>query len=109
MNAYNLTDEVKEKWTPIIRIFLDTIDNWKPEYDNDDQINNSLDLSGTELNPYTLREMLTNVFGYEEDEDKFTTNGWDYDFWFYFHKNGHKPLVMSGTGVIFSLYLSEEE
>ena len=32
-NRYKLTKKAKDKWCPIIKDFLDTLDNWKPEYD----------------------------------------------------------------------------
>ena len=57
-NRYNLSKKVKDKWYPIIKDFLDTLDNWKPEYEDDDIKKTKLDLSDTELNPYTLRDLL---------------------------------------------------
>lgn len=57
LNRYELTKEIKNKWYPIIKDFLDILDNWKPEYENDDTKKTELDLSDTELNPYTLKEL----------------------------------------------------
>lgn len=105
-NRYNLSKKVKDKWYPIIKDFLDTLDNWKPEYEDDDTKKTKLDLSDTELNPYTLRDLLIDEFGYEEDEDKFDTNGWEMDFWIYLNKPGHASLSITGTGITFELNLN---
>lgn len=105
-NRYELTKEIKDKWFPVIKDFLDILDNWKPEYENDDTKKTELDLSDTELNPYTLKELLINEFGYEEDSDKFDTNGWQMDFWIYLNKSSHVPLCITGTGITFELSLS---
>lgn len=106
MSRYELTSDVKNKWYPVIKDFLDILDNWKPEYENDDTKKTELDLSDTELNPYTLKELLINEFGYEEDNDKFDTNGWQMDFWIYLNKLNHVPLCITGTGITFELNLS---
>lgn len=105
-NRYELTSNVKNKWFPVIKDFLDILDNWKPEYENDDTKKTELNLSDTELNPYTLKELLINEFGYEEDSDKFDTNGWQMDFWIYLNKSSHAPLCITGTGITFELSLS---
>lgn len=105
-NRYKLTKKVKDKWCPIIKDFLDTLDNWKPEYDFDDTKKTELDLSDTELNPYTLKNLLIDEFGYEEDEDEFDTNGWQMDFWIYLNKPGHSSLSITGTGITFELNLN---
>lgn len=106
MSRYELTSSVKNKWCPIIKDFLYILDNWKPEYENDDTKKTELDLSGTEINPYTLKELLINEFGYEEDDDKFDTNGWQMDFWIYLNKSSHVSLCITGTGITFELILS---
>lgn len=97
-NRYELTKEIKDKWVPVIKNFLDILDNWKPEYENDDIKKTELDLSDTGLNPYTLKELLINEFGYKEDDDKFDTNGWQMDFWIYLNKPNHVSLCITGTG-----------
>lgn len=99
MNYYTLNKEIDDKWTPQIKSFIDNISN---------SGNTSLNLTGiSELNPSRVRDILVDKIGYEETD--FDSNGWDWDFWFYFKKEGFAPLVLRGTGLSFELYLEYKE
>lgn len=106
MNRYNITDEVKDKYKLVVGGFIKVINEMTADeianY-NDDSI--KLDLTGTELNPYTLGTILESL-GYEKGE--IDINGWEMDFWETYEKdsseNAHK-LVIEGSGIIFELYL----
>lgn len=97
INRYELQPEVKEKYLPIIKAFIDELENYSGcPYDL------KKDFSGTELNPYTLSSILKSL-GYENiDLDR---NGWQMDFWWYFSKSGCKSIQISGSGIIFEMFL----
>lgn len=97
-NRWELSNDVKEKYTPIIVEFINKLESEEPGKPLE------LNLSNTELNPYTLVELLKNI-GYEKiDED---SNGWQFDFWITLQKENNKSLSVSGTGIVFELKLSE--
>ncbi|TVX85976.1 hypothetical protein [Paenibacillus agilis] len=102
-NRWQLTEGVKEKFLPIVQGFIN-----KLEASNPDEEENLLevDLSGTELNPFTLQELLESL-GYKKGDAD--TNGWEMDFWIPMNKEGFKTLSVDGTGMIFALYLREKE
>lgn len=97
MSRWELTDEVKEKYLPVIQELIKQIE----ESDNTEEIYK--DFSDTKLNPYTLKELVCSL-GYE-DNDGMDTNGWEMDFWIYLNKDGCKTLCLSGTGITFELKL----
>jgi hypothetical protein len=100
-NRYILTDEVKEKFLPIVQDLINQVES----YNGDNKNSPEVDLSGTEINPYTLRKLLEDI-GYKESEDEdMETNGWQMDFWIYMYKPGYKPLTISGCGITFDLKL----
>jgi len=101
MNRWELTEEVKEKHTTIIQEFINKIESAKEE-----SINEVMNLSNTELNPFTLVKLLEHL-GYEQIEQ--TDNGWQFDFWITMEKDGCKSLSVHGTGIIFELKLSAKQ
>ena len=58
-NRWQLTDDVKQKYLPAVQEFIDKLES--EEYDESPEI----DLSDTELNPYTLQKLLESL-GYNE-------------------------------------------
>lgn len=101
MSKWILTDEVREKYLPIIKEHIDKIRNCNLE--EMDRYNVALNLSDTELNPYTLGKLLEE-FGYEKvDMDR---NGWEMDFWIVYEKSGYPLILVRGTGITFELFLS---
>lgn len=103
MNRWELTDEVRNEYKPIVESFLKDVE------DNNLDISNELlekDFSDTKLNPYTLGKILEEL-GYEcVNRDD---NGWELDFWIDYHKDRCKNIQVSGTGITFELNLSECE
>jgi len=101
-NRYALTDEVRLKWTSKILQMIEKIENNSTENDLLE-----FDLSDTELNPYTLCEILE-AEGFEKgDQDD---NGWQMDFWIPFTKEGYEKIFkVEGTGITFELNLVEHE
>lgn len=95
-NRYTLSDQVRDKWTPVIKRLLEAI-----EADPKAAYNKELvfDFSDTELNPATVGEILEALGYYEVDRED---NGWQMDFWINYGKeDGFKPITISGTGVTF--------
>lgn len=113
MNRWTLTEEVKEKYKPIIQEFLNKMESLTGEQiesmDNDEFC---LELSDTELRPYTLLELMKE-FGY--GDENFDDNGWELDFWIDITKSeGSYPstserLCIHGCGMTFELNLSVKE
>ena len=104
-NRYQLSDEVRQKYIPIIREHIVAIKNCNLEEKSRYEI--SLDLSDTELNPYTLGTLLEEEFGYEQDNQD--DNGWQLDFWIYYKKKSEPTLLIQGTGITFELNLRGNE
>lgn len=97
MSRYDLKPETKEKYLPIIQQFIKELEEY-PGSSYDKKMN----LSDTELNPYTLSVILKDL-GYEVlDLDR---NGWEVDFWWYFRKPGCKSVQITGTAMIFEMFI----
>lgn len=95
MSKWALTDDMRKKFIPIIQEFINKVE--AVEFPDE-----SLELTDTELNPYTLG-LLLEEFGYEKvDIDE---NGWQMDFWITFEKEGYKTLTIEGTGITFEFKL----
>lgn len=113
MNRWNLTDEIREKYVPIVKGFLDKISVLEPtEIESMDNDEFKIDLSGTELNPSRLKDILEEL-GYEEDDTDH--NGWQMDFWIKMVKEIQTDcstinnLVITGCGMTFELGLSVKD
>lgn len=101
-NKWELTTKVKEKYNPIVTEFIAKIES--EEFNEDEDC--TLDLSNTELNPYTLQELLEGMEYEEKDRDY---NGWELDYWIYMEKSRFKNLCIHGTAITFELKLSVKE
>ena len=113
MNRYELKDEVKEKYKPIIQNFLNKMRNLTvDEIENMDNKEFSISLSDTELNPYTLLTLMEDFgYGNEEIED----NGWQMDFLITIDNYDNtydstcEVMCIHGCGIIFELNLTVKE
>jgi hypothetical protein len=102
MSRWELTEEVRLKYTPVVEEFIKQVELSKYS-DGENRLEK--DFSDTELNPYTLVKLLETL-GYEEiDQD---SNGWQLDFWITMKKDRHKSLYVLGTGMTFELKLVEK-
>lgn len=96
-NRWELTEDVREKYVPIIKDFLSDLDCGIGEGD--------LVLTNTELNPYTLKKLLEEEFDYIEVDTE--TNGWQMDFWIEMGNESYPSLHITGCGITFELFLRE--
>ena len=107
MNRWKLTEEIKEKYKPIIEEFLDKIDNMTDEeVENSDNEIFTIDLSDTELRPCTLQELMKE---FEYDDSEFDDNGWEMDFWITMNRSYDKltdTICINGCGMTFELKLT---
>lgn len=108
-NRYILTEEVEKEYTPIIKAFIENLDNMTKEdiegLTKDEEFN--LDLCGTKLAPYTLSKLMEKL-GYSEVNTD--TNEWQLDFWINMKNNNAKSdltekLCIMGCGMTFELRL----
>lgn len=112
MNRWELTDKVKEKYKPIIQEFLNKMENLTcKEIEKMDNEEFCLNLSDTELRPYTLLQLMKE---FEYGNEKFDDNGWELDFWIDISKNSSfestsERLCIHGCGMTFELNLSVKE
>lgn len=110
MNRWTLTDEVKEKFQPILKEYFNKVENLT--YEQIDNMTNEelgIDFSDQGINPYQLRTLLEE-FGYEREDQE--DNGWELDFWIYMRREDNKQfnsgcekLVIAGCGMTFELKL----
>lgn len=111
-NRYALNKSAEGKYLGLLSSFIDKLDNYTEEdIDNKDNSEFTLELSDTELNPYTLKSLLE-MFGYEEGD--LDINGWQWDYWWEMENENAKTdltrkLVIWGTGITFELKLSNDE
>ena len=103
MNRWVLTDQITEKYIGSVQDFINKLENANREDSNELLVQ---DFSETELNPYTLCELLQ-IWGYERDNQE--DNGWELDFWITMVKEGYRPISVEGCGMTFELKLSEIE
>jgi len=113
-NRWVLTDEVREKYKPIVAEFMNKIWSATAEdvesWDNDEA---TLKLSDTELRPYTLLTLMQEEFGYSRED--FDDNGWELDYWITLEKSGEscpsqaEIMCIHGCGMTFELNLSIKE
>lgn len=97
MSSWKVTEEIREKYNPVILEFLDQIETIS--------FNDSfgIDLSNEQINPFTLKLLLEEI-GYELTDQ--SSNGWQMDFWLTMEKDRYRTLCISGTGITFTLKLS---
>lgn len=94
MSRYDIKEETKEKFLPVIKEFI-----WDIESDE----NRNIDLSDTDLNPYTLMSILEDLGYIKEDVD---VNGWEMDFSIKMISEGARDINIYGCGITFELTLS---
>lgn len=108
MNRWELTDEVRNKYKPIIEEFLIKVRDLTPKQielmDNEEF---TLELSDTELRPYTLQELMSKEFGYTDSE--FDDNGCELDFWITMSQpnSQYEKICINGCGMTFELTQSK--
>lgn len=101
MNRWKLTDELRKEYKPIVESFIDDVERNDPDGELIER-----DFTDTKLNPSTLGYLIEEL-GYERvNQDD---NGWELDFWIYYHKNGYKPIQIKGCGMTFELILCEDD
>lgn len=104
MNRWKLTDEIKEDFMSLVKDHIVKIEG--ADLGEVNLYDITLDLSGTEMNPSRLEDLLE-ILGYKkEDMDE---NGWQWDFWIKFTKKHCRNLVVRGCGYTFELKLSGED
>ena len=107
MNRWELTDDVRKEYKSIIEELLiktrDLTDNEIEHMHNEEF---TIDLSDTELRPYTLVKLMESEFGYTDAE--FDDNGWELDFWIKMSppNNKYTKICINGCGMTFELKLT---
>lgn len=104
--SFDLTEEVWNEYSPIVTQFIEELEASTRGEDSLFYEGPQLDLTNTKMNPYRLWKMLERM-GYKKTD--FQSNGWEFDFWIYFKKDGHKTLLVWGTGITFNLWLRESD
>ena len=108
-NRWHLDEAKKIEITKIIFDTITEIANFKVTEDSVSRWNVGTDLSDLGVGPYHIKDIIKS-FGYEEDS--FSDNGWEMDYWFHFQHPDHKlfpPLCLSGTAIIHEMYLHGED
>lgn len=110
MNRWTLTDELRDKFEPVLNEYFDKIENFSDE--EVEKINYeelTIDFSDKGINPWQLKTLLEE-FGYEEVE--LDNNGWQLDFWISMTRRDSKRfnstcenIVIEGCGMTFELKL----
>lgn len=116
MNRWILTDEIKERISPLLREWFDFVESLT--YEQLERVELSerleLDLSDMGINPYQLEKLLEE-FGYETDDRD--DNGWERDFWIYMSRkdgktfpSGCENIAIMCCGMTFELkvYIQDE-
>lgn len=98
MKRWELTDKEKARSAPAVLEFLKSIDE-----DHSGDLK-EIDLSDSDFNPFALCNYLEEL-GYEKGIQD--DNGWQLDFWIPFRKDGHTPVEVFGTGLMFEVGLRE--
>lgn len=103
-NYYTLTDEIANVGKKLITDYIH--EKWVEGKDIQ-----PLNLTGVkDMNPARVRDVITDILGY--DEENFDSNGWEWDFWFQFvHVNSKDfpPLTLRGTGLTHEMYVKITE
>lgn len=105
MNNWNLTDEIRNKFKPIVEDYISLLES--------DKLNNehreSIDFTNQGISPVQLKELLEEL-GYEEVD--YDSNGWQHDFWQYMNNPNRekyaKDLCIYGCGMTFDLALGSD-
>ena len=106
MDGWDLTDELRNKFKPIVDDYInllesDEVDNIHEKY---------IKLTNQGINPIQMKELLEEM-GYEE-EYPIDSNGWQFDFWWDFtnpkREKYAKKLCICGCGITFDLMLRSD-
>lgn len=108
MNRWIITDEIRDKFNPILKEYFDKVENLSVEQMKDISCEElGLQLSDKGINPSQLVDLLEE-FGYKETNRE--DNGWELDFWIYMTRTDGKKfnsccenLVINGCGMTFEL------
>lgn len=108
MNRWILTDEIRNKFKPILKEYFDKVENLTVEQvENMSNEELGIDLSDKGINPSQLVDLLEE-FGYKETGRD--DNGWELDFWINMSRADGKSfnstcekLVVAGCGMTFEL------
>ena len=102
IQTWNLTDELREKFKPIVEDYIALIESNEVNNEHRQGIN----LTNQGINPIQLKELLEQL-GYEDDG--YDSNGWQHDFWWNMSNSNYKKyaknLCICGCGMVFSLVL----
>lgn len=101
MDTWNLTNEQREKFKPVILEYINKVNN----ADECESVE-KLDLTFKGISSYQLQKLLEEL-GYKELD--FDSNGWQFDFWIkMYNKDNTRAgrLTISGCGMSFELKLS---
>lgn len=114
MNRWKLTEEVRNKYKPVIKDFLDKMESLTGEdVEKMDNEEFSLSFSDTKLNPYTLLTLLKKEFGYGNEQ--FSNSGWELNYLICINKSNIsypstcERLCIHGCGMTFELKLTVAE
>lgn len=107
-DRWHLDEAKKIEITKIIFDTITEIANFKVTEDSVSRWNVGTDLSDLGVGPYHIEDIIKS-FGYEEDS--FSDNGWEMDYWFHFQHPDHNfpSLCLSGTAIIHEMYLHGED
>ena len=105
METWNLTDELRDKFKPIVENYVNLL-----ESDEVDDVNKKyLKLTNRGINPMQLKELLKEL-GYEDVG--YDSNGLQHDFWQYMNNSKRekyaKDLCICGCGMTFDLVLRSD-
>lgn len=111
INRWILTEEQKAKIVPMIKMFLNKLENMtEEEVEAAPKETFVLDLYNIGVGPYLIKEILEEEFEYEEYASD--QNGWEMDFWISFDRKDDKKfpsecehLELVGCGMTFDLKL----
>lgn len=112
-NRWNLSDELRKKYTPVIKKYLDMLNNLTEDKISQITVDDlEIQLSDTGLAPYTLMTLLIEEFGMKKIS--FDDNGWELDLWIDLYypdaKNTFcKKMTICGCGQTFELSLEPTE
>lgn len=114
MDKWNLNDEVRAKFKPILTEYLhkvETVTAEEMEHMENEEL--GLELTDTGISPWQLKELLEEL-GYEARNSD--DNGWELDFWIYMRRIDGKTfessceeLTIRGCGMTFELRLYIED
>lgn len=105
IETWDLTDELREKFKPIVEDYISLL-----ESDEVDDIHKKyINLTNQGISPMQLKELLEEL-GYKDAE--YSSNGWQHDFWWYLTNSNYeryaRKLCICGCGMAFDLALRSD-